>query len=415
MKSHSIPGVIFLCLALTVLSFGQIAQTGSRAAEVTDDPALGTCSWSAAAAYPINIADNAVATVGANLYSFAGVSNSVNTANSYRFDGTSWTPIAPLPVAVQKPGITTDGTFIYITGGITGASVIPNTLYRYDPTTNTYATLAPMTTAVWNHAMIYSGGKLYKFGGSIDNTGTNNTNVLEIYDIATNTWTTGAPYPVNTGWLMATTIFGKIYGGGGIAPGTVVTNKTFVYDPVANSWSDAAVADLPAARWSSASDNYGTTWVVAGGADTGFATVNTTYSWDPYTNVWTTLPVMPLGKYRVGGSVLNNSFYTIGGNAFTGTTDVQRLNCLVATAANVSIEGRVTDGKGNPIGRAMVTITDSQGAVRSVKTNTFGIYRIEGIAAGGTYILQASAKGYAFDPQVMNISDNLSEVNFTAQ
>ena len=59
-----------------------------------------------------------MASVGGNLYSFAGVSNGLVVANSYKFDGTTWTAIAPLPVALEWPVAVTNGTDIYIVGGI---------------------------------------------------------------------------------------------------------------------------------------------------------------------------------------------------------------------------------------------------------------------------------------------------------
>ncbi len=68
------------------------------------------------------------------------------------------------------------------------SGVSQTTLNRYNVGTNTYTALAPFTTATWNHAAVYLNGKIYKFAGSNN---TASTNVLEIYDIVSNTWSAG--------------------------------------------------------------------------------------------------------------------------------------------------------------------------------------------------------------------------------
>ncbi len=69
--------------------------------------------------------DNAVTAVGANLYSFGGVSTNI-IATSFRFDGTTWTAIASLPVALEYPAAVSDGTNIYILGGSNGVRSLPD-------------------------------------------------------------------------------------------------------------------------------------------------------------------------------------------------------------------------------------------------------------------------------------------------
>src|ERR1051325_3224047 len=150
-----------------------------RAADVNPDT-LFNCTWSSATNYPITVLDNAVTAVGGNIYSFAGVSTSI-IATSFKFDGTTWTGIAALPAALEYPAAVNDGTNCYILGGSNGSGVSQTTLYRYNVAANTYTTLAPFTTATWNHAAVYLNGKIYKFAGSAN---TLSTNLLELYDVA---------------------------------------------------------------------------------------------------------------------------------------------------------------------------------------------------------------------------------------
>ena len=296
---------------------------------MADPDTLFNCVWSSAANYPITVLDQAVTSVGGNLYSFGGVSTAI-IATSFRFDGTTWTGIAPLPVALEYPAAVTDGTNIYLLGGSNGAGVSQTTLNRYNVGTNTYTALAPFTTATWNHAAAYLNGKIYKFAGSNN---TVSTNVLEIYDVGTNTWTAGAPYPLAISFVNAFVQGNFIYAAGGIQTvGNLESLKTFRYDPLTNTWDDAAIADLPATRWGAASGVYQTDGLLAGGFSGGVIS-NTAISWDAASNTWQSAGTMVGERARMNGATLGSNFYVIGGRsnaspAFIGTNSNQRLLCV---------------------------------------------------------------------------------------
>jgi hypothetical protein len=88
---------------------------------------------------------------------------------------------------------------------------------------------------------------------------------------------------------------------------------------------------------------------------------------------------------------------------------------LGPTAASVSVSGRITYGKGFGVSGATVSLTDSQGNTRNVLTNNFGYYRFEAIAAGATYVLNVFAKRYQFEPQVLNVAEDVEDFNFNGQ
>jgi hypothetical protein len=341
-----------LTLALTIRP--GLAQSRSAAADQQANPdQLFNCTWSNATVYPQTILDEAVVSVGSFLYSFGGVSTSI-IGNANKFDGTAWTPIAPLPQAVEYPAAVTDGTVIYILGGAEPTAGTPQTtLTKYDPVANTYTPLAPFTTGTWNHCAVYLNGKIYKFAGT--GPGTSSTNVMEIYDVASNTWTAGAVYPLAESFVSGWTQGGFIYGAGGInSPASAATNKTFRYDPASNTWDDAAIADLPLTRWGAATAVY-TDAVLAGGYVNGVATANisnTVISWDVPTNTWLSVPNMLGERARFSGAVLNNSFYVIGGRSiaspsFVGTNDNQKLLCL-NTPTNILTSGGSAVGTAGP-------------------------------------------------------------------
>ncbi len=285
-------------------------------------------SWSLAPPYPITIMDQAVVTLGGNLYVFGGAST-FTTAVSNRFDGAAWSPIAPLPAPLGYAAAVTDGTDIFILGGVVGTP--QNTLYRYNVGSNNYTTLAPFTTATWNHAAVYLNGKIYKFGGT--GPASASTNALEIYDVLGNSWSPGANYPLAASVISAWAQGNYIYAAGGLQTTGGPTLKTYRYDPMANAWDDAAMADLPATRWGAASAFHDGRAVLAGGLVAGSALANTSRSsvaWDAAGNAWVAGPDMIGERFRMNGAALNGNFYVIGGRSilsppFAGTDTNQRL------------------------------------------------------------------------------------------
>ena len=72
--------------------------------------------------------------------------------------------------------------------------------------------------------------------------------------------------------------------------------------------------------------------------------------------------------------------------------------------------------KGGGIRNVTVSLTDSNGAVRTTLSKEGGHYRFEEVEAGSTYIITATGKRYWFSrpTQVLNINEDTEEVNFIA-
>jgi Lamin Tail Domain len=86
-------------------------------------------------------------------------------------------------------------------------------------------------------------------------------------------------------------------------------------------------------------------------------------------------------------------------------------NTLSPTAANVTIAGRVTVG-GYALYGARVTMTDQNGEVVTVRTNGFGYFTFPNVRSGETYVVSVTSKVYIFAPQVVQVFDNVSDLNF---
>jgi hypothetical protein len=88
---------------------------------------------------------------------------------------------------------------------------------------------------------------------------------------------------------------------------------------------------------------------------------------------------------------------------------------LVApTAAGAIISGRATTTAGRAIRGVVVSLTDSDGNVRTATTTSFGYYRFENVATGETYIISAKGKRFTFEQssRVFSANDDVADVNF---
>lgn len=113
-----------------------------------------------------------------------------------------------------------------------------------------------------------------------------------------------------------------------------------------------------------------------------------------------------IGQSAAGGS--------LAGGAISLTSGFWNSNSFVPTAAGVSISGRVMAADEHGLRNALVTLTDAHGATRTVVTAPFGYFRFSEAAAGEIYVVTVISKRYQFMPQVINISGDLTDLNFTA-
>src|SRR5690349_1092123 len=205
---------------------------GPAAPEGARGPVLPT-SWAAGAVYPSTIVRYAYAQSGQDLYVLGGVSDGtrVSAANRYNATTNAWTPLAPVPVASEAPTAALLDGKIYLAEGDTGDS-----LNIYDIATNTWSSGAPRPGYTNNYGAAAGafGGKVYVVGGSAGGTDT-----TSVYTVATNSWTTGAPAPV--GFFLAgyTTVGQYLYVVGGFTSASPSSNSnvTMRLDMSTGTWT----------------------------------------------------------------------------------------------------------------------------------------------------------------------------------
>jgi hypothetical protein len=94
--------------------------------------------------------------------------------------------------------------------------------------------------------------------------------------------------------------------------------------------------------------------------------------------------------------------------------EIELLNAP-ATAASLTISGRVLSFSNRSAAFARVFLMNQNGEIRMSLTNHSGYYRFVDVQAGETYIFDVRHKQYRFAPRVLTVTDEISDLNFVAE
>jgi N-acetylneuraminic acid mutarotase len=274
-----------------------------------------------------------VAVVNGKIYAIGGFNgNSPLSVNEqYTPALNEWTAVSPMPTARSGFAVAVYDNKIYCIGGtigtLSGNSDFVGNNEVYDPGTDTWQTEASMPTPRADLTASVVDGKIYLIGG-MEYSSTSpyyvETNITEVYDPSSNTWSTGASMPLSSYGYASAVVDGKIFViGGSKSAGTAGTgafvDSNQVYDPASNSWGLGASLPVDAT-------------FAAGAATTGFMAPSMLYciggfNTNSFTNIvqvynevnnsWTVGASMPTARAYLGVVSVDDVFYAIGG--FDGT------------------------------------------------------------------------------------------------
>jgi Kelch motif/Galactose oxidase, central domain len=163
-----------------------------------------------------------------------------------------WQIRAPLPIDLYGGAAVSDGTYAYVVGGDSS-----NNLFRFDPASNTWTTLAPMPVTVFMPSAVYypPTNRIYVFGGQ-NVASVTSTRATRIYDIGSDSWSTGANMPATRSFMASAynEANGWIYLVGGFSTRqfSSVQNQVWAYNPIVNTF-DTNSAPIPHAVGGAAS------------------------------------------------------------------------------------------------------------------------------------------------------------------
>jgi len=170
---------------------------------------------------------------------FTSAGGSPSTQNQvYNPATNSWTMKSPVPASIAWEGITgcTNGSKIYLLFQSQG--------YAYDPTQDTYTQISntPLQYGNWGTCAYYN-GNIYLINGLTNPNNQDVTNNVQIYHIATNSWTTGAPCPFALyGSIRENPILNdNIYIVQGQRNPGEFSSAVYVYNITTNTWTEKSL------------------------------------------------------------------------------------------------------------------------------------------------------------------------------
>lgn len=195
---------------------------------------------------------------------------------------------------------------IWLSGGFNGSTVSNKTKY-YDRSTDTWSNGPNLPVNLYSHrTSLLKDGRVIIVGGR-QTTGSTAVNT-RIFDPSNNTFTSVAsmPYAIHA---HAQTVMndGRVFVAGGITNMTLssVTNRSYIYDPAANTWTP--ISNMTGRRaYTTAVTLLDGTVLVIGGMDQTNSQPPTVYSYNPKDNSWATLTNLPVGMFHVDATLLPN-------------------------------------------------------------------------------------------------------------
>ncbi|MGH2548202.1 MAG: Kelch repeat-containing protein [Thermomicrobiales bacterium] len=297
--------------------------------------------WGSAAPLPVGRSEFAATVLDGKIY-VAGGFGAESLFDRYDPSTNQWESLADLPAPRNHLGLAAVDGGVYVAGGHNhGTNSATDTFWRFDVAAGTWETLAPLPQGPRGGLGAAAlNGSIYVAGGSsVDLSGPATGDVAR-YDPATATWAACAPMPTAREHLAVGVAAGKLVTVGGRNGGyeaLELISATEVYEPATDSWTTGAALPVPRAGFGTA--NNGDSIIVIGGErftdDDGaadaraYAAVN---SYDVSLDQWSSLPDMPLARHGMAAAVVDGVLYAIGGSTVAGqVANVDRVDTLLLT------------------------------------------------------------------------------------
>ncbi|MCW4000300.1 MAG: hypothetical protein NWE93_08665 [Candidatus Bathyarchaeota archaeon] len=229
---------------------------------------------------------------------------------TYEYDPPNWATKASMPTSRDYFALASYQNKLYCIGG-RHSSGLSAANEVYEPKTDSWANKAAMPTARSGMEGVLVDGKIYVISGVVKDPKYPNieglyvpTKVNEVYDIATDTWSTAAPIPQAASYYASAAVGTKIY---------IIKGTTQIYDTQTDTWSNgtAPPASLEMTGCATVSGLDSQRIYVLGGRV--YLEEDYLQIYDAETDTWSYGTPLPTARFGLATAVLNNKIYAIGG------------------------------------------------------------------------------------------------------
>jgi len=287
-------------------------------------------NWTARKDSPIARAESLTAKYNDRLYVFGGFSGALGpVADSHYYDPATnnWTPIAPLPQPITHAGVAQDAENVYFVGAYVGTGKGYNQVFgsdkvwKYNFASNTYTEITRLPRPLAGGGSAIVNGKLHYFGGyNVNRTDTDVHLVLDLNN-PSGGWQNAAPMLLSRNHQGAVVLNGKIYsvaGQTGTDEGLVTRTNVEMYDPATNQWTSVAPIPKAVSHIASATFVMDGRIIVMGGESAHNVSVRECWAYNPATNQWVQLSSLPANRFSgVANTIGGKIIFTTGGSMTT--------------------------------------------------------------------------------------------------
>ena len=229
----------------------------------------------------------------------------------------------PAPLRFRTAGASLDN-LIYVVGGVTNQTDCHDlalaTVQAYDPTIDTWSERPSMPTPRTQVGVGVDSTNhlLYAIGGATAAPGYYALDTVEVYDPATDSWTTKQHMNTRRGAPAIAALHGKIYAIAGQDHGGEVIDTVEEFDPDANggfgAWTTKP-SRMPHPRQQSAAAVIDDKVYIIGGWIPGVGYTSGVDVYTPALDQWTTEAPLPTARSWLGAAVVDDTIYAVGGGA----------------------------------------------------------------------------------------------------